>query len=163
MGENKDWWFADFSVSTDQAIEAFKALGQSLEQYKINDSILKQLETSPKVTVLNDYPNVEFITQEDNTIAKLREQINELEMRVAKLEEIISELCTNAIERTENPNQKTDLEIFDQKDEIEDDDIFNINTDIFQIGTEINWNNIQGWLLDTKKDMEEYSFGTIYK
>lgn len=163
MVENKDWLFADFGVSTDQAIEAFEALGQSLEQYKINDSLLKQLETSPKLTTLNDYPNVEFITQEDNTITKLREQIDELEMRVAKLEEIISELRTNAIERTENPNQKTDLEIFDQKDEIEDDDIFNINTDMFQIDTAGNWNNIQGWLLDTKKDMEEYSFGTIYK
>lgn len=162
MIKHRDWVFADLGVSTDQAIEAFKALGQSLEQYKINDALLKQLETSSKVTVLNDQPNVEFITQED-TVTKLREQINELEIRVAKLEETISELRTNAIERTENPNQKGDLEIFDQKDETEDDNIFNINADMFQIGTAVNWNNIQGWSLDTKKDMEEYNFGTIYK
>ena len=46
MIKHRDWVFADLGVSTDQAIEAFKALGQSLEQYKINDALLKQLETS---------------------------------------------------------------------------------------------------------------------
>jgi hypothetical protein len=73
--------------------------------------------------------------------------ITRLEARITKLEKLVDELRTNAIEKTENPNQKTDLEIFDQKDEIEDDDIFNINTNMFQIGTEVNWNNIQGWPL----------------
>ena len=144
MIKHRDWVFADLGVSTDQAIEAFKALGQSLEQYKINDALLKQLETSSKVTTLNDYPNVEFITQED-TVTKLREQINELEIRVAKLEEIVSELRTNAIERTENPNQKGDLEIFDQKDETEDDNIFNINANLFDKEIEIDWDGVAKW------------------
>ena len=141
MIKHRDWGFADLGVSTDQAIEAFKALGQSLEQYKINDALLKQLETSSKVTVLNDQPNVEFITQED-TVTKLREQINELEIRVAKLEEIISELRTNAIERTENPNQKGDLEIFEPNMPKEDEDISILN-DILQKPFKMDWNEIK--------------------
>ena len=141
MIKHRDWVFADLGVSTDQAIEAFKALGQSLEQYKINDALLKQFETSSKVTTLNDYPNVEFITQE-NTITKLREWINELEMRVAKLEEIVSELRTNAIKRTENPNQKTDLEIFEPNILEEDDNIFNICAELLHKPIQINWDDV---------------------
>ena len=140
MIENRDWVFADLGVSMDQAIEAFNTLGQSLEQYKMDDTLLNQLKTS-KVTTLNDYPNVEFITQE-NTITKLREQINELEMRVAKLEEIISELRTNAVERTENPNQKTDLEIFEPIISEEDDNIFSVCAELLHKPIQINWDDV---------------------
>lgn len=141
-------------VSTEEAVKAFQILGQNFESY--NKELLKQLKTStPVIYPETNTSNIEFISSADT--------ITELEARITKLEKLVDELRTNAIEKTENPKQKGDLEIFDQKDEIEDDNIFNINTDMFQIDTEVNWNNIQGWSLDTKKDMEEYNFGTIYK
>lgn len=156
MTENINQCMIDLGVSMDEAIDTFKILGQSFTNCKINEDSLQQLKIPASVVCPdNAESSVEFFPNYNT--------ITQLEARVAKLEKLVEELRTNAIERTENPNQKADLEIFDQKNEIEDDNIFNINTDMFQIGTAVNWNNIQGWLLDTKKDMEEYSFGTIYK
>ena len=55
-------------------------------------------------------------TESDGTgnIYQPNDTITQLEARITKLEKLVDELRTNAIERTENPNQKTDLEIFEQ-------------------------------------------------
>lgn len=156
MTENINQCMIDLGVSMDEAIDAFKILGQPFANCKVNEDSLQQLKIPASVICPDNFESsIEFFSNHDT--------ITRLEARITKLEKLVDELRTNAIEKTENPNQKTDLEIFDQKDEIEDDNIFNINTDMFQIGTAVNWNNIQGCFLDTKKDMEEYSFGTIYK
>lgn len=120
-------------VSTEEAVKAFQILGQNFESY--NKELLKQLETStPIIYPETDASNIEFISSTDT--------ITRLEARITKLEKLVDELRTNAIEKTEKPKQKGDLEIFDQKNDIEDDNIFNIDTNVFQIDTEINWDNI---------------------
>ena len=122
-------------VSTEEAIKAFQILGQNFEY---NEELLKQLETStPIIYPETNASNVEFISSTDT--------ITELEARITRLEKLVDELHTNAIEKTENPKQKGDLEIFDQKDEIEDDNIFNINTNLFEQEIEIDWDGVSKW------------------
>lgn len=122
-------------VSTEQAVKAFQILGQNFEY---NKELLKQLETStPIIYPETNASNVEFISSTDT--------ITTLEARITRLEKLVDELRTNAIEKTEKPKQKCDLEIFDQKDEIEDDNIFNNNTNLFEQEIEIDWDGVSKW------------------
>lgn len=135
MIENRDWVFADLGVSTDQAIEAFKALGGSFANCKINEDSLQELKIPSSVICPdNAKSSIEFFPTHDI--------ITQLEARIAKLEKLVDELRTNAIEKTENPNQKTDLEIFESNMPKEDENISILN-DILQKPFKIDWDEIK--------------------
>lgn len=108
MTENINWDMIDLGVSMNEAIDAFKILGQSFANCQINEDSLQQLGIPSSVICPDNVKSsIEFFPNHDI--------ITQLEARITKLEKLVDELRTNAIEKTENPNQKTDLEIFDQK------------------------------------------------
>lgn len=120
-------------VSTEEAVKAFQILGQNLELY--NEELLKQLTTStPIIYPETDASNIEFISSADT--------ITKLEARITKLEKLVDELRTNAIERTEKPKQKGDLEIFESNIPKEDENIFSLD-DILREPFKTNWDEIK--------------------
>ena len=95
----------------------------------------KQLKASP-IEIIPDTQksDVEFISSTDI--------ITKLEARITKLEKLVDELRTNAIEKTEKPKQKGDLEIFESNIPKEDENISILN-DILQKPFKIDWDEIK--------------------
>lgn len=135
MIENRDWGITDLGVSMNEAIDAFKILGQSFANCQINEDSLQQLKIPTSVIYPdNAESSIEFLPSHDT--------ITRLEARITKLEKLVDELRTNATERTEKPKQKGDLEIFESNIPKEDEDIFILN-DILQKPFKIDWDEIK--------------------
>lgn len=135
MIENINLDMTDFGVSMNEAIDAFKILGQSFANCQINEDSLQQLKIPTSVVYPdNAESSIEFFPSHNT--------ITQLEARITKLEKLVDELRTNATEKTEKPKQKGDLEIFESNTLKEDDNIFNIYEELLHEPIQINWNDV---------------------